>query len=153
MSTEVATLNRKPGRSSVADLPVASADLAANVGVIALRIGHRELCDVVEVYDRVHPHVRAEDLLVATSDGMLLVFGSAFVIDDAVRVADRMRQLIGTDPTAPCIVSAGAAVVMPGEAVLDAMQRAQRALWQAHSAGGSCTVARSLSGRRKRTRE
>ena len=149
-----ATVEIVRARGDLADLPVAFEGVAARVGIVAIRVGHVGTrlsgTDVAEVCDVVRSCLRDGDLVIPGQEGVLLVLGSAFGIDDAVRVGDRVRHLLADTSTAgQRIVSAGAAVVTPGETVLEAMHRADRALGQAYAAGGNCTVARSVNGPRR----
>ena len=149
-----ATVELATARGELAELPVAFEGVAARVGIVAIRIGHvgsrLSGAYVAEVCDVVRSCLRDEDLVIPGKEGVLLVLGSAFGIDDAVRVADRVRRLLSDTATGgQRIVSAGAAVVTPGETVIEAMHRADRALGQAYAAGGNCTVARSVNGRRR----
>lgn len=139
---------------AVGALPVAGDGGGEKVCVVTLRIGHGASHpspdDLAEASQTVRSCLREDDLVIPSRDGVLVLLGSGFGIDDAVRVADRVRhRLAESAPRGGRIVSAGVAVGVRGEPVLEAMARAERALGQACAAGGNCTVARSVNCRRR----
>lgn len=120
----------------------------AKLGVVVVRIGTVTAltCDPHRV---VAPVLRGDDVVMpARAGGVVVVFGDAHGIDDAVMVAERVRRLlhrwaVGHGEIAD--LSAGAAVAVEGENAIAALDRAERALAQARDCGGGRTVARSVS--------
>lgn len=114
-------------------------------GVVVLRLAFSQACDPDLV---VAPAVRAEDVVTSLDgEGVVILFGDARGIDDAVSVAERVRRLLHRWAVSKgygiCEISAGAAVTADGEDVETVRERAERALAQARDSGGDRTVARS----------
>ena len=148
-----------PSVAAVPETQAVAAGLPARIGVVAVRVGapdapRRDPHDDV-VCEQLRDRLREDDLLVPVTEGVIVVFGAAGGIDDAVSVAERVRRTLhrrlAALRTNPVVVSAGAAVVTGDETVSDTLRRAERALQQAFAAGGDCTVARSR-GRSPRPR-
>lgn len=128
----------------------ASCNLTDRVGVIAVRVAVGQpgiQVDQRKVAGWVRSVVRYEDVLLSMPDGVFVALDDVTAIDDAVRVADRVRWAVADGAEGRLelpVVTAGAAVAAQAESVLQVLCRAGRALRQALDGNDGRTIARAV---------
>ena len=104
---------------------------------------------LVELVRRVRPHLRAPDVLARWGGDEFVVMMPHSALADALRLAERVRELAAAEPFPPAgtvTTSIGVAQLHADESLDDWLERADHALYEAKSGGRNTVRAATADG-------